>query len=98
RSLGRDLLSLVVPTSHAFASRKKIGLQELRKEPFLIREPGSGTRRFVESALLRHGINMSRDLSVVCELGSTEAVKQGLRAEMGVSILSRRGAGRSAER
>lgn len=57
--------------------------------PFLIREEGSGTRKTMEDWLEKMGID-SRKLNVVAILGSTDAVKQALKAGLGTSIISRR--------
>jgi DNA-binding transcriptional LysR family regulator len=90
RPFGRDFLALVVPPDHRLAGKKTATLAELKKEPFLIREAGSGTRGLMDSVLAKHGCRVSSDLNVICELGSTEAVKEGVKAGMGVSIVSRR--------
>ena len=52
-----------------------------------MRQRGSGTRSVMARILDEHGLDESR-LDVVAELGSTEAVRQGIKAGMGVSILS----------
>jgi len=57
--------------------------------PFLIREEGSGTRKTMEEWLGKMKID-SRKLNVVAVLGSTDAVKQALKAGLGTSIISRR--------
>lgn len=57
--------------------------------PFLLRESGSGTRKTMEKWLTRMGIDPAR-LNIVAVLGSTDSVKQGLKAGLGVSIVSRR--------
>ena len=43
----------------------------------------------MKHALEEHGFALSR-LSVVAEMGSTEAVRQGIKARIGISILSSR--------
>lgn len=57
--------------------------------PFLLRESGSGTRKVMENWLTRIGIDPGK-LNVVAVLGSSDSVKQGLKAGLGVSIVSRR--------
>ncbi len=84
-----DELVLAVPPEHRWAQRKAIGLDELAGEPFILRERSSGTRKVMEQLLLDHGFDPVR-LTVVAEMGSTEAVHQSVRANIGVSILSRR--------
>lgn len=82
-----DELIVGVPADHPWASRKTVNLEDLEERPFIMREPGSGTRSFMTRALEARGFDTSR-LSVVAEMGSTEAVRQGIKAGIGVSILS----------
>lgn len=86
----KDELALVVPPSHKWAESKRgVDPKDVLEEPFILREGGSATRELMESVLKKRGIR-ARELRVVCRLGSTEAVKQGIRAGMGVSILSKK--------
>ena len=82
-----DELVLAVYPEHPWAGEKVITMEELVNQPFILRERGSGTRRTMTQALEGYGFNPSR-LHVVAEMGSTEAVRQGIRARIGVSILS----------
>jgi DNA-binding transcriptional LysR family regulator len=81
--------SLTVVASPAFHREglRDITADELRGIPFLLREPGSGTRHMFEAALRGLGLSLG-DLRVVAELGSTTAVKEAVKAGMGVSVLS----------
>ncbi len=83
-----DELILSVFAGHVWARKKRIRPDELSGEPFILRERGSGTRMVMERILDEHGVDLSR-LFVVAEMGSTEAVRQGIKARIGVSILSR---------
>lgn len=83
--LARERIVLVVPPHHRWAKKSAITIDDLRKEPFINREEKSGTRASVEVALKNKGI---RKLNVAIELGSTEAVKEGVKAELGVSFIS----------
>lgn len=87
--LWEDELVMVVPAEHRWAKRRRLGLDELPGEPFLSREPGSGTRKELEAAL-RKQVRGAFALSIVAELGSTSAIKAGILAGLGVSILSSR--------
>ena len=82
-----DELVLAVYPEHPWAGKKVITMEELANQPFILRERGSGTRRTMAQALEGYGFNPSR-LHVVAEMGSTEAVRQGIKARIGVSILS----------
>lgn len=83
-----DELVLAVPPGHRWSRRSTITLDELYGEPFILRERGSGTRAVMSRILEDHGFAPAR-LDVVAEMGSTEAVRQGVKAGIGVSILSR---------
>jgi DNA-binding transcriptional LysR family regulator len=83
-----DELVLAVFPDHKWARKTRIRLDELAGEPFLSRERGSGTRTVMEKIIEAQGFDTSR-LFVVGEMGSTEAIRQGVKARVGVSILSR---------
>ena len=70
---------------HPLAQRRAIPFARLAEEPFLMREPGSGTRLVAERAFDRAGIAPR----IRMELSTNEAVKQAILAGLGVSILSR---------
>lgn len=82
-----DEMILIVPSAHEWAARGQVAVEELIKEPFIMREPGSGTRKTIERVSDKSGDWFAR-LNVVAEMGSTEAVRQGIKAGVGVSVLS----------
>ncbi|WP_088553226.1 selenium metabolism-associated LysR family transcriptional regulator [Calderihabitans maritimus] len=84
-----DELFVVVNPDHPLATQRSVSLDQLTCFPFVLREKGSGTRKIMEEALEAAGLNPKR-LPVALELGSTEAVKSAVEANLGVSILSRR--------
>lgn len=86
--LARDKLALVVPAGHRWAQKGSVFLSELKEEPFVLRESGSGTRQTLEENLRAAGEEIG-SLRVVAEMGSTEAIIQSIRAGLGVSVLSR---------
>ncbi len=77
-------LVVVAPPSHPLAHRKKISLGRLQKETFLVREPGSGTRSLMERVFAEKHL----ELSTPMEMSSTEAIKQGVEAGLGLALLS----------
>lgn len=87
KKLMDDELRLIVPGTHQWAGRRHIDLQDLVKEPFIVRERGSGTLAAIEKKLSEAGLN-SRGMNIVAELGSTQAVIQGVKHHMGISIVS----------
>ncbi|MDA8339518.1 MAG: LysR substrate-binding domain-containing protein, partial [Nitrospiraceae bacterium] len=58
------------------------------KEPFILREEGSGTRQMIEKYLSSHGINTS-DMRIALVLGSTESIKEAVESGIGISIVSK---------
>jgi len=82
-----DELILAVPSEHRWAAKPTISVEEMTTEPFILREMGSGTRMVMAKILEDHAFDPSR-LHVVAEMGSTEAVRQGIKAGIGISILS----------
>lgn len=77
-----ERLVVIVPPEHAWARRKSIDRAALLREPMIGGEPGTGTARLLQHAF---GIE-AQALKVGLQLGSTEAVKQAVRAGLGISI------------
>lgn len=82
-----DQLVLTVAPSHPWAQRREVNIHELPGETFILRERGSGTRMVMTQALAEHGVEVDK-LDLCAEMGSTEAVRQGIKAGLGISILS----------
>ena len=78
-------LVVIAPATHPLAKEKNIPLQRLADEPFIMREPGSGTRKAVQDLCDAHNIT----LKVQLDLGSNEAIKQAIAGGLGISVLSR---------
>jgi DNA-binding transcriptional LysR family regulator len=74
----------------------RVAMEELMNLPFIVREPGSGTRKTCEEELARHGIKPS-SLQSVLECSSTEGIKGSVAAGLGVSFVSRLAVRREAE-
>jgi DNA-binding transcriptional LysR family regulator len=89
RSLMSDELVVVVASDHPWAGLATISVEDLRGEPMIVRERGSGSRKALEDALGSVGLDLGC-FRVVGEMGSTQAVKQGVSAGVGVSLISRR--------
>ena len=69
---------------HPLAHEKKISIEQLKNEKFIMREPGSGTRMVAYEAFDHHGV----EPQVQMELSTNEAIKQAILAGLGISILS----------
>ena len=82
-----DHMVLVVPSGHEWAGRR-ISSDELRAQPLLTREFGSGSRRIVEQALASAGLK-TKDLFLRMQLDSTEGLLNAVEAGLGVTFVSR---------
>jgi DNA-binding transcriptional LysR family regulator len=78
-------LVVLAPPNHPLVGQTGISLKRLAQERILVREVGSGTRLAMEKCFAAHDL----DLNTEMELGSSEAIKQGVIAGLGVSVLSR---------
>lgn len=77
-------LVVIAPLSHPLAGEQHIPFTRLGKEPFLVREHGSGTRITMEKVFAEH----DTPLKVRLELGSNEAIKQAVAGGLGLSVVS----------
>jgi DNA-binding transcriptional LysR family regulator len=82
-----DEMRLIVTSDHKWAKEKHISPDLMFKEPFIVRERGSGTLKSIKLSLKEKGFS-SENLNIIAELGSTEAVIQGIKNKVGISILS----------
>jgi DNA-binding transcriptional LysR family regulator len=82
-----DELTVVCAPTHPFVrdgNKGRVNVGSLREGPWLLREPGSGTRESVEQALLPHLHQLQEGI----RFGSTESIKQAAAAGLGVTCLS----------
>ena len=77
---------VIARPDHPLAGARAIPLRRLEGEKFLVREPGSGTRKAAERVFAEAGVSVRPYM----ELGSAEAIKQGVMAGLGISVISRR--------
>ena len=70
---------------HPLAGENDIPFARLANEPFLMREPGSGTRMIILRLFARHGLAPR----IRMELSSDEAIREAVLAGLGVSVLPR---------
>lgn len=79
---------LIAVSSPSLIKNGKLALKELIKFPMVLREEGSGTRRETEKFLEGKGVSLD-SIKIAGIFGSTDAVKQAVKAGLGVSILSK---------
>jgi len=82
-----DEIVLIAPAGHRWSVVSGIPVEDLLGEPFVLREPGSGTGKASIDALRDVGLDTGRML-VAAHLGSNEAVKRAVMAGVGVSFVS----------
>ena len=82
-----DEMRLIVTCDHKWANKKYISPDLMFKEPFIVRERGSGTLKSIKLSLKEKGY-IIENFNIISEMGSTEAVIQGIKSKVGVSILS----------
>ena len=80
-----DELQVFAAPGHPLAGQRPLGDRQLRRLPWIVREPGSGTRQTFDRAM--HGI--LTDLDIAMELQHTEAIKRAVEAGLGVGCLSK---------
>ncbi|WP_454651115.1 LysR family transcriptional regulator [Bradyrhizobium liaoningense] len=79
RRVDADALVAVVGARHPLAGQKKLPLDWMTRTPWILREPGSGTRAMFERALKKRGMRLA-DLTVQLELASNEAIRTAVEA------------------
>jgi LysR family transcriptional regulator, low CO2-responsive transcriptional regulator len=86
-------LVVVAPAGHPLTRRRSVPVAALAAEPFVVREPGSGTRAAMEQWFAEHRATPR----VAMEMDSNETIKQAVMAGMGLSLLSRHTVGLELE-
>ncbi len=85
--LAEDNLVLMVPASHALAGKKSAPIKAVLDQTFIMREPGSGTRKTFELALKQAGLKPN-DIRISMELDSNQAVISAVEANLGIAVIS----------
>jgi DNA-binding transcriptional LysR family regulator len=75
---------IVAPPGHRLAGRRRVGLEEVVREPLITREPGSATRLAMDQAFAEAGVVPRVEM----EIASNETIKQSVEAGFGVGFLS----------
>jgi DNA-binding transcriptional LysR family regulator len=70
---------------HPLANARQIAFERIAAEPFLMREPGSGTRLLATKLFEQRGLAPK----IRMELSTDEAIKEAILAGLGVAIMSR---------
>lgn len=75
---------MVAAPGHRLAARRQIPVRALLEEPFIAREPGSGTRILCDALFARHHLAFAPTYV----MSSNETIKQAVMAGMALSFLS----------
>jgi len=78
-------IEIFARTDHPLAGIRAISLERLAQEHFILREPGSATRRMTEELFGAQGLHPR----VRMELGNDETIKQAVLGGLGIAMLSR---------
>ena len=81
-----DELVLVVSPNHPFASRNSINIEELENQTFLVSQPNSAIRKFIEDTFYTNKLNISN----IHNLYNIEGIKQSILNGQGISILPKK--------
>ncbi|MCY6485155.1 LysR family transcriptional regulator [Clostridium aestuarii] len=88
KKLKEDELVLAVSPKHEFAQKKYVEIEEIFKGKLILREEGSGTRKYFENTLVEEGYT-PKDLNIYMEIGSIDAIKALVEANLGYTIISK---------
>ena len=85
----KDKLVIITPVNEKYIKMKEEGfyVNDLLKEPIIMREEGSGTRKEIREFLKAHNFDIN-NLNVIATLNSIEAIKKSVQNNMGISIVS----------
>lgn len=84
REIGRDFLQLMAAGGHPLLGRKDLSNSDFHQQTLLLRLPGSSTRTRAESMLSSSLCYFRR----VVEVSSSEAIKEGVLAGLGLAVMS----------
>ena len=85
----KDKLVIITPVNEKYLNMKEEGfhINDLLKEPIIMREEGSGTRKEIREFMKAHNFDIN-NLNVIATLNSIEAIKKSVQNNMGISIIS----------
>lgn len=82
--VSEDKMVIVASLRHPLLE-KKVVMEDLKKETWILREMGSGTREAAENLFRSHNFSPGK----IMEFGSTQVIKESVEAGLGISLLSR---------
>ncbi|MGJ9457645.1 LysR family transcriptional regulator [Oceanobacillus sp. CF4.6] len=79
-----DKMYIIAAKRQPYKVEEEVSIKDLEKETWIIRESGSGTRKVLEDFFKKHCLHPKRVLT----FGSTQTIKEGVEAGLGISLLS----------
>ncbi|MFC4023882.1 LysR family transcriptional regulator [Oceanobacillus longus] len=79
-----DKMYIIAAKRQPYKVEEEVSIEDLEKETWIIRESGSGTRKVLENFFEKHCLHPKRVLT----FGSTQTIKEGVEAGLGISLLS----------
>lgn len=77
-------LVVIAPPDHPLVGKRRVPLEQVAAEPFLVREAGSGTRSAMERFFAERGLEIRSSM----EMSSNEAIRQAVQAGLGLAVLA----------
>jgi DNA-binding transcriptional LysR family regulator len=81
----QEELVVILPVGHPLARKKAVDFSELAKEPIIMKEVGSGTRKLVNTLFIKNNCTSN----VLMETSNSEFIKQLVQQGEGISFLVR---------
>jgi DNA-binding transcriptional LysR family regulator len=80
----REEMMLVTYPGHPLAKKARVEPQELVRQPFIVYEPGSNTRRVIDEFFIREQVQPR----IVMETENVEIIKAMVRSGIGITLIS----------
>jgi DNA-binding transcriptional LysR family regulator len=79
----REELMVITTPSHPLARRRRVAAQDLGKQPFILFEPGSATRRVIDQFFAKEKL----EPPIVMDTENVEIIKAMVKTGMGIGIV-----------
>jgi len=86
--LGREAVVFICGPGHRLAHRKRVCIEDLEQESFILAPSGSSYRRLIDELLAEQGL---RKVTVFMELDGTDSVKRAVQQGLGIGVALRSG-------
>ena len=90
----KDRMVLITPVNEHFLrykQQKEVALTELLREPLILREKGSGSKKMADN-FLAHSSIAEDELQIIARVNDQEAIRNLVASGMGISIISEKAA------